>query len=216
MALMHWLRWGPLCEPNVYAFLYYEQHRDPVWNWLAVKSALTTPLLPPPLPPPPPPPPPHTHTLPPPVVYYTKRSKAVVQVLVLLFVALWFSTRGDFFNVLRALYYFLLVFSFLSALRLPSFGEERANSYCFCTFVRIALVWFCLFPLPLGDWEGLRSVILTIIGIFSYHFFLVLAGDFFIPVLPVFLRIDRVCYQIDDIWLYPILSCFPSSIVWRW
>ena len=172
-------------------------------KWLAVKSALTTPPMPPP---------PHTHTLPPPVVYYTKRSKAVV----LLFVALWFCTRGDFFNVLRALYYFLLVFSFLLALRLPSFGEERANSYCFCTFVRVALVWFCLFPLPLGDWEGLRSVVLTVTGIFSYHFFLVLAGFFFyffIPVLPEFLRIDRVCYQIDDIWLYPILSCFQFSIV---
>ena len=47
------------------------------------KSALT--------PPPPPPPPP------PPVVYSTDRSKAVVPVLVLLFVALWFILRGDLF-----------------------------------------------------------------------------------------------------------------------
>ena len=31
----------------------------------------------------------------PPVVYFTDRSKAVVLVLVLLFVALWFILRGD-------------------------------------------------------------------------------------------------------------------------
>ena len=50
-------------------------------GWLAgFKSALT---------PPPPPPPP--------VVYSTDRSKAVVLVLVLLFVALWFILRGDLF-----------------------------------------------------------------------------------------------------------------------
>ena len=35
-----------------------------------------------------------------PVVYSTDRSKAVVQVLVLLFVALWFNLRGDLFYIL--------------------------------------------------------------------------------------------------------------------
>ena len=34
------------------------------------------------------------------VVYATERSKAVVLVLVLLFVALWFILRGDLFSVL--------------------------------------------------------------------------------------------------------------------
>ena len=37
----------------------------------------------------------------PPVVYSTDRSKAVVQVLVLLFVTLWFILRGDLFYVLH-------------------------------------------------------------------------------------------------------------------
>ena len=49
------------------------------------------------------PPPRHpTRTVPPPppVVYSTDRSKAVVSVLVLLFVALWFILRGDLFYVL--------------------------------------------------------------------------------------------------------------------
>ena len=41
----------------------------------------------------------------------------------------------------------------------------------FRTFVRFALVWFCLFPLPLGVWEGLRFVIVALPGLFSYLFF---------------------------------------------
>ena len=36
----------------------------------------------------------------PPVIYSTDRSKAMVPVLVLLFVALWFILRGDLFYVL--------------------------------------------------------------------------------------------------------------------
>ena len=50
-------------------------------------------------------------------------------------------------------------------------GEERTNCSAFRTFVRFALVWFCLFPLPLGVWEGLRFVIVALPGLFSYLFF---------------------------------------------
>ena len=32
----------------------------------------------------------------------------------------------------------------------------------FRVFVRLALVWFCLFPLPLGVWEGLRFLIVAL------------------------------------------------------
>ena len=49
----------------------------------------------------------------PPVVYSTDRSKAVVPVLVLLFVALWFILRGDLFYVLPCVMLFLC-FSVLS------------------------------------------------------------------------------------------------------
>ena len=48
-----------------------------------------------------------------PVVYSTDRLKAVVPVLVLLFVALWFILRG------------VLVFSVLLALRYLAWGRER-------------------------------------------------------------------------------------------
>ena len=41
----------------------------------------------------------HTHTHHHPVVYSTDRSKAVVPMLALLFVALWFILRGDFFKM---------------------------------------------------------------------------------------------------------------------
>ena len=153
----------------------------------------------------------------PPVVYSTDRSKAVVPVLVLLFVALWFILRGDLFYVLPCVILFLY-FSVLLALRLPrlgkrelfvrlfglclldlsvsssswcisfrvsfcscvffspfsiaitSLGEERANLNAFRTFVRFALVWFCLFPLPLGVWERLWFVIVALPGLFSYRF----------------------------------------------
>ena len=49
---------------------------------------------------------------PPPVVYSTDRSKAVVLVLVLLFVALWFILRGDLLYVLPCVILFLCFQSF--------------------------------------------------------------------------------------------------------
>ena len=54
-------------------------------------------------------------------------------------------------------------------------GEERANLSAFRTFVRFALVWFSLFPLPLGIWEGLRLVIVAIPGLSAYLFLIELA-----------------------------------------
>ena len=100
------------------------------------------------------------------VVCSTDRSKAVVQVLVLLFVALWFFLRGDL------LYVFPYVLVFFSPFSIPitSLGEERANLSAFRTFVRFVLVWICRFPLPLGVWEGLRFVIVALLGLFSYLF----------------------------------------------
>ena len=89
--------------------------------------------------------PPH----PSPVVYSTDRSKAVVPVLVLLFVALWFILRGGLFYVLPCVILFLYFFSPFS-IAITSLGEERANLSAFRTFLRFALIWFFLFPLPLG------------------------------------------------------------------
>ena len=58
------------------------------------------------------------------------------------------------------------------SIAITSLGEERANLGTFGTFVRFAIVWFCLFSLPLVVWEGLRFVIMALPGLFSYLFFL--------------------------------------------
>ena len=54
---------------------------------------------------------------------------------------------------------------------ITSLGEERANLSAFRTFVRFVFVWFCGFPLPTGVWEGLRFLIVALLGRFSYLFF---------------------------------------------
>ena len=80
-----------------------------------------------------------------------------------------YSTRR--FVLCLTLCYFVLVFFSPFSIAITSLGEERANLSAFPTFVRFALVLFCLFSLPLGVWEGLRFVIVALPGLFSYHFF---------------------------------------------
>ena len=69
------------------------------------------------------------------------------------------------------LFYFVLVFFSPFSIAITSLGEERANLSAFRTFVGFALVWFCLFPLPLGVWHWLLLVIVVLPGLFSYFFF---------------------------------------------
>ena len=114
---------------------------------------------------------------------------AVVPVLVLLFVTLWFILRGDLFYVLPCVILFLC-FSVPLALRLPCLGK-RANLSAFRTFVRFVLVWICRFPLPLGVLEGLRFVIVALPGLFSYLFCLVLFYSCFFSVFWT-LRLPRL------------------------
>ena len=66
--------------------------------------------------------------------------------------------------------YFVLVFYSPFSIAITSLGEERANLSVFRMFVRLVLVWFCRFPLPLGIWEGLRFVIVVFPGLFHYPF----------------------------------------------
>ena len=90
----------------------------------------------------------------PPVVYSSDRSKAVIPVLVLLFVALWFILRGDLFYVLPC--YFVLVFFSPSSIAITSLGEERVNLSAFRMFVRFVLVFVgFLFLLVSGKGCGL-------------------------------------------------------------
>ena len=80
-----------------------------------------------------------------------------------------YSTRRFVFCL--ALGYFVLVLFSPVSIAITSLGEERASLGAFRTFVRFALVWFCLFPLPLGVWEGLRFVIMALPELFSYLFY---------------------------------------------
>ena len=79
-----------------------------------------------------------------------------------------YSTRQ--FVLSLALCYFVLAFFSPFSIAITSLGDQKANLSAFRTFVRFALVWFCLFPLPLGVWEGLRLVIVALPGLFSYFF----------------------------------------------
>ena len=108
--------------------------------------------------------------------YFTDRSKAVVPVLVLLFVALWFILRGDL-GLCLTLCHFVLVFSVPFSIANTLLGQERANLSAFRTFIRFMLVWICRFPLPLAVWEGLRFVIVSLPGLFSYLLFYLLSDS---------------------------------------
>ena len=82
-----------------------------------------------------------------------------------------YSTRR--FVLRLVLCYFVLVFLYFFSpfsIEITWHGEETANLSAFRTFVRFVLVWFCLFPLPLGVWEGPRLVIVALPGLFSYLF----------------------------------------------
>ena len=68
------------------------------------------------------------------MVYCTDRSKAVVPVLIYIFVASWFILRDGLFFVLPCVILFLCFSPF--SIAITSLEEERANLSAFRTFVR--------------------------------------------------------------------------------
>ena len=108
---------------------------------------------------------------------------------------------------------FVLVLFSPFSIAITSLGEERANLSVFRTFVRFALVWFCLFPLPFGVWEGLRFVIVALPGLFSYLFLwlwhsLDFSLTFFGNILTPYLTcLCTVCKS--------KLICFPLGVIGR-
>ena len=89
----------------------------------------------------------------PPVVYSTDRSKAVVPVLVLLFVALWFILRGDLLYVFPCVILFLC-FSVLLVLRLPRLGKRELILVLFVRLFDLCLFRFVGFLFLLGSGKG--------------------------------------------------------------
>ena len=94
---------------------------------------------------------PHPH--PPPVVYSTDRSKAVVPVLVLLFLALWFILWGDLLYVFPCVILFLC-FSVLLVLRLPRLGKRELILVLFVRLFDLCLFGFVGFLFLLGSGKG--------------------------------------------------------------
>ena len=89
----------------------------------------------------------------PPVVCSTDRSKAVVPVLVLLFVALWFILRGDLLYVFPCVI-LLLCFSVLLVLRLPRLGKRELILVLFVRLFGLCLFRFVGFLFLLGSGKG--------------------------------------------------------------
>ena len=102
---------------------------------VSCKSALTPPLPPPP------------------VVCSTDRSKTVVPVLVLLFVALWFILRGDLLYVFPCVILFLC-FSVLLVLRLPRLGKRELILVLFVRLFGLCLFRFVGFLFLVGSEKG--------------------------------------------------------------
>ena len=89
----------------------------------------------------------------PPVVYSTDRSKAVVPVLVLLFVALWFVLRGDLLYVFPCVVLFLC-FSVFLVLQLPRLGKRELILVLFVRLFDLCLFGFVGFLFLLGSGKG--------------------------------------------------------------
>ena len=89
----------------------------------------------------------------PPVVYSTDRSKAVVPVLVLFFLALWFILRGDLLYVFPCVILFLC-FSVLLVLRLPRLGKRELILVLFVRLFDLCMFGFVGFLFLLGSGKG--------------------------------------------------------------
>ena len=87
------------------------------------------------------------------LVYSTDRSKAVVPMLVLLFVALWFILRGDLLYVFPCVILFLC-FSVHLVLRLPCLGKRELILVLFVRLFDLCLFGFVGFFFLLGSGKG--------------------------------------------------------------
>ena len=111
----------------------------------------------------------------PPVVYSTDRSKAMIPVLFLFFVALWFILRSDLFYILPCVILFLC-FSVLLALRLPRLGKRELILVLFVRLFDLCLFGFVGFLFLLVSGKGCslllwHSLDFSLIFFFFFFFF---------------------------------------------
>ena len=88
-----------------------------------------------------------------PFLYSSDRSKAVVPVLVLLFVALWFNLRGDLLYVFPCVILFLCFLALL-VLRLPRLGKRELILVLFVRLFDLCLFGLVGFLFLLGSEKG--------------------------------------------------------------
>ena len=127
---MYWLSWERFCEPNFLCISILRVASGPRMKLASCKSAFN-----------------------PIVVYATYRSKAVVSVLVLRLVILWFILPGDLFYVLPCDILFLC-FSVLLALQLPRLGKEKLILVFFVRLFDLGLFCFVCFLFLLVSGKG--------------------------------------------------------------
>ena len=123
-------------------------------------------------------------------------------------------------------FFFLFLFQFFGIV-VTSLGEERPNLSAFRTFVRFALVWFCLFPLPLGVLERLRLVIVALPGLFLLHFMCICLVNssvvylkcvmmYMIVILPLLLAVFVDCNVFFGNFYFSFLSmAYMPFVMWR-
>ena len=127
-----------------------------------------------------------------PVVYSTDRSKAVVPVLVLLFVALWFILRGDL------LYVFPFVILFLCLQSLPRLGKRELILVLFVRLFDLCLFGFVGFLFLLGSGKGCGLWLWH-----SLHFSLTFFFNFTSRYLGDLLNIDNIYFDQKMDRIYP-------------
>ena len=132
------------------------------------------------------------------VVYSTDRSKAVVPVLVLLFVALWFILRGDLLNVFPCV--ILLCFSVLLVLPLLSLGKRELILVLFVRLFDLCLFGFFGFLFLLGSGKGCGLWLWHSLDFsLTFFFFRKLVGksNFSEQVRKLINRYKRIGYSLD-------------------
>ena len=127
---MHWLSWEPLCEQIFICISVLRVASGPRVKLASCKSALN-----------------------PPVVCSADRSKAVVPVLILLFVVFWFILRGDLLYVFPCVILFFC-FSVFLVLRLPRLGKRELILVLFVRLSGLCLFRFVGFLFLLGSEKG--------------------------------------------------------------
>ena len=103
------------------------------------------------------------------MVYSTRRFVLSLALCYFVIGFVVYSTRR--FVLSLALCYFVIVFFSPFSIAITLLREKRANLIAFRTFVRFALDWLCLFPLPLRVRDGLQLVIVALPGLFLLPFF---------------------------------------------